>query len=276
MRGSECSGWFCFCFFFEKSIIHFDSFILNHVPPTFPTHKIAFAVCSQCTDPLLTAPRPCRWCSQSIDVGACIDSSTDAACPAQFPTQIASKLECPVEMTVSTVMKLEKTLISIGFNFFFSKNQTFETDSTVTVISTEQQTVQPPEIIDFKTVVDPTQPIPLRNGEFVKIEVESGGILTKTSDGSLGVTNSDDNLIGAGDSVRFLFSRAKPAVLVELQLSAFEAGERVLLQFDDVLARERRRMVQENSVTIEQATTGLETGLYCLFIFLLFNFIRLK
>ena len=163
-------------------------------------------------------------------------------------------------MTVSKVMKLENFWFLLVL-IFFSKKQTFETDSTVTVISTEQQTVQAPEIIDFKTVVDPTQPIPLRNGEFIKIEVDSGGILTKTADGSLGVTNSDDNLIGAGDSVRFLFSRATPAVLVELQLSSFEAGERVLLQFDDVLARERRRMVQENTVTIEQATTALATGL---------------
>ena len=168
-------------------------------------------------------------------------------------------------MTVSTVMKLENFWFLLVL-IFFSKKQTFETDSTVTIISTEQQTVQAPEIIDFKTVVDPTQPIPLRNGEFVNIEVDSGGILTKTADGSLGVTNSDDNLIGAGDSVRFLFSRATPAVLVELQLSSFEAGERVLLQFDDVLARERRRMVQENTVTIEQAITGLETGLLCLFV----------
>ena len=52
----------------------------------------------------------------------------------------------------------------------------------------------------------------------------------------MGVTvdgSNDNNLISGGKQLTFLFPRDKPAVLMQITLSEFDEGDRVLLEYSN-------------------------------------------
>jgi len=89
--------------------------------------------------------------------------------------------------------------------------------------------------------------------------------LTKTPDGGIGVAEGgDDGLISGNKELLFLFPRSDPATVVKVELSDFELGESVSMEYShDLAAKESRKRLSMSLIltnVVEDTSEVITTG----------------
>lgn len=115
--------------------------------------------------------------------------------------------------------------------------------------------------------------------EVVAFDGDNKATLATSSDGSLTVDGKDGEagLISGSKSLLFLFPKQRPAVVLSVELSDFDEGDFVLMEFsNDQSSQLQRKRAVVGTVTLEESFTDTSAGLFLFLIILSFlNFFEL-
>ena len=99
--------------------------------------------------------------------------------------------------------------------------------------------------------------------EVVAFDGDNKATLATSSDGSLTIDGKagEGGLISGSKSLLFLFPKQRPAVVLSVELSDFDEGDFVLMEFSNDQSSElQRKRAVVGTVTLEESFTDTSAG----------------